>query len=73
MKEKEEMKNNLVGALVGLLMEDDPSLSMEEALGIVFNSETYQKIQDERTNLYVQSPGYVYSFLEHELRTGKMG
>lgn len=73
MSEKEEMKNNLVKELVSMLMANDAALSMTEAMALVFNSETYQKIQDERTRLYYQSPGYVYSYLENELKTGKLG
>lgn len=73
MSEKEEMKNNLVKELVSMLMANYAALSMTEAMALVFNSETYQKIQDERTRLYYQSPGYVYSYLENELKTGKLG
>jgi len=73
MSEKEDMKNSLVKELVSMLMADDAALSMPEAMALVFNSETYQKIQDERTRLYYQSPGYVFSYLENELKAGKMG
>ena len=37
----------------------------------VFNSDTYQKVINEQTHLYYQSPRYVFSFLEEELRIGK--
>ena len=48
------------------------SLTMEQALAIVFNSDTFQKIQNDNTHLYYQSPRYVFSFLEKELTEGKM-
>lgn len=73
MSETDEMKSYMVKELAQLLMEQDRSLSMQEALSQVFNSETYQKILDDQTRLYYQSPRYVYSFLEHELKTGKLG
>ena len=38
----------------------------------LYNSETYEKLQDERTGLYLQSSGYVYDFLQNEIRTGRM-
>lgn len=72
MSEKEEMKNDIVGSLACLLMENDPALSMEQAMALVFNSDTYQKLFNDKTGLYYQSPRYVYSFLEDELETGKI-
>ena len=73
MSEQAQMKMDLVKNLALLMVEKDPSLTMEQALSIVFNSETYQKMMDEETRLYYQSPRYVFSFLETELNTGKMG
>lgn len=73
MSESEKMKNDMVKELALLLIMRDSSLSMKEALAVVFNSDTYQKVLEDRTRLYYQSPGYVFSFLENELRTGKMG
>lgn len=73
MSEKEEMKNDMVKDLAALLMEKDNSLSMEQALSLVFNSDTYQKLLNDKTTLYYQSPRYVFSYLENELKTGKIG
>lgn len=67
------MKYSMVKDLAMLLMEEDKQLDMNQALSIVFNSDTYQKLQDDGTHLYYQSPRYVFSFLKHELETGKMG
>ena len=61
----------MVKKLSMLLMEHYTDLSMEQALNIVFNSDTYQKVLNEKTHLYYQSPRYVYSFLEEEIKTGK--
>jgi hypothetical protein len=49
------------------------SMSLKEAFDALYTSETFEKLQDCRSGLYFQSPGYVYSFLEEELLTGKMG
>ena len=73
MSEKDAMKNSMVSELATMLMEYDKQLSMEQALSLVINSDTYQKLLDDRIRLYFQSPGYVFSFLEHELKTGKVG
>ena len=72
MSEQALMKIDMVKNLALLLMEKDTTLSMEQALSIVFNSDTYQKVLNEKTKLYYQSPRYVFSFLESELTQGKM-
>ena len=73
MSEQEQMKLSMVKDLSLLLMESNLSLSMEQALSIVLNSDTYQRLQNEATRLYYQSPRYVFSFLQTELTTGKVG
>jgi hypothetical protein len=73
MREVLLMKLQVVGDLALLLIEKDPSLTMEQAMTTVFNSETYEKLMDERTGLYYQSPRYVFSYLTTELETGKLG
>lgn len=73
MNEIEEMKADLVTELANMLMSNDANISMEQALERVFNSETYQKLLDNKTQLYYQSAGYVMSYLQNELLTGKMG
>ena len=72
MSEKEQMKLDMVTNLASLLMEEQPQLTMEKALSIVLNSDTYLRLQEDQTALYYQSPRYVYSFLTNELKTGKM-
>lgn len=73
MTEKEEMKGFLVKELAKQLMANDNTLSIEQALTIVLNSDTYEKLINDATKLYYQGPGYVFSFLQTELKTGKMG
>lgn len=73
MNEIEEMKADLVTELANMLMSNDANISMDRALEYVFNSETYQKLLDNKTQLYYQSAGYVMSYLQNELLTGKMG
>lgn len=49
----------------------DFSLSMEEALRAVYNSEIFAKMNDEKTGLYFQSPLYIYSYLKAEYLKSK--
>ena len=72
MSEREQMTLDMVKNLALMLQEENPSLSMEQALSLVINSDTYQRILNDNTRLYYQSPRYVYSFLDNELKTGKL-
>lgn len=71
MNEKMEMMVDMVKNLALLLVEQNADLTMEQALSMVFNSDTYRKVMDERTHFYYQSPKYVFAFLEEEMKTGK--
>lgn len=72
MNEISEMKADMVKNLAILLMNQNKDMGMNEALAIVFNSDTYQKVMDDRAGLYYQSPRYVFSFLDNEIRNGKI-
>ena len=66
------MIEELVWELALRLM-DECGFTMKKALDTVYNSETYAKVLDLRTGLFSQSTAYVYSILETEILTGKMG
>lgn len=66
------MIEELVRELALRLM-DERGFTMKKALDTVYNSETYAKVLDLRTGLFSQSTAYVYSILETEILTGKMG
>ena len=51
----------------------DYSLSMTEALQLVYNSHLYDKVVHLDTGLYYQSEAYNYGLLKHELVYGKIG
>ena len=72
MNEQEQMKLDMVKNLALLLIYNDLTLSMEDALATVLNSDTYTRLMRDSTRLYYQSPRYVYSFLESELKTGSI-
>ena len=72
MNEQEQMKLDMVKNLALLLIDNDTNLSMEDALATVLNSDTYTRLMRDSTRLYYQSPRYVYSFLESELKTGSI-
>ena len=62
MNEISEMKADMVKELAILLMNKNKGMELNEALAIIFNSDTYQKVMDDKAGLYYQSPRYVFSF-----------
>ena len=50
------------------LLQDDYHLSTIDAFDKIYNSEIYQKLLNTKTDLYLESPLYIYSYLQDELR-----
>ena len=48
----------------------DQDLDLEEALLLFHNSETFEKLCEKQTDLYIESPAYIYKLLTEELRRG---
>ena len=65
MKRMEFLKLKLTEELVAILVEES-GCSIEQAFAKLYNSQTYAKLSDPNTKLYIQSAGYVYSLLEEE-------
>ena len=59
----------MVAKLALLLIEDGKASAMGDALDTVINSETNQRLMDDKSALYYQSPRYVYDFLLNEIVT----
>ena len=72
MNEKTEIKVDMIKNLALLLIQQNNQLTIEQALSIIFNSDTYLKIMDEQTRLYYQSPRYVFAYLNEELKNGQL-
>ena len=69
--EFQNMKEEIVKDLIACLM-DERGLTMQQAFDAVYTSCLFLKLSDPKTGLYFQSSGYVYSFLESELKTGSV-
>lgn len=70
-EQKQLMKDDLCTELAGLLI-DEYHYDPQEAIDVLYTSETFERLQDDSTGLYYQSPGYVYSFLQNELTNAKV-
>ncbi len=64
------LKDELTTELTERLMEVF-HYSMRDALDTLYTSETFERLQDDETGLYYQSPGYVFSFLVNELKKAR--
>ena len=67
-KRFEFLKLKLTEELVAILVEET-GFDINKAFDILYKSQTYAKLSDPNTKLYIQSAGYVYSVLEDELTT----
>ena len=50
----------------------DQALGLEDALLLFHNSETFDKLCEKRTDLYIESPAYICELLIEELRRGTL-
>lgn len=50
----------------------DRQMNLKQAMSSVYNSDTYDRLNDLHTGLYSQSTAYVYDYLTHELNTGAL-
>ena len=70
-EQRQLLRDELSVEIAGFLV-DDYKYSPEEAIDVLYTSETFDRLQDDATGLYYQSPGYVYSFLQNELKTARV-
>lgn len=57
--------------IVAYLMQDN-GYNLSTALKEFYNSETFAKLSDEATGLYIESSAYVYEILKEELKFGRL-
>lgn len=54
------------------LLTNEYNWDIQKAMDVLYNSETFSKLEDARSGLYYQGAAYVYSYLKNEIETGKM-
>ena len=64
--QKEFLINRIVDKLTEFLVIDS-SIGLTDALKVVYNSKVYQQLLDSESDLYVQSPSYIYELLKQEM------
>lgn len=66
-KEFDTVVRLIVAQLVGFLIEDY-HLPMQDAFDKIYNSQTYTKLQDKKTGLYLRSAAYTYEYVKKEFQ-----
>lgn len=66
----EYLRERRLAQLAALLIEKR-GLSYNDAFRELYNSDTYEKLNDPRSGLYIQSALYIYDYLENELKPSK--
>ena len=51
---------------------DDRQTDMEEAMRRFYLSDTYEKLLDEDTGLYLEGSAYIYEIFKAEFQAGKL-
>lgn len=50
----------------------DENISLENALLMFHNSETFDKLCERKTDMYIESPAYIYEIFKSEMRRGTL-
>ncbi len=64
------IKEGLTADLLEYLIVDY-NMNIQEALRFIYESDTFSKLCDPDTGLYIQSSKYIYSYLKEEIENGK--
>ena len=67
-RDKQFMIECLSEAVVQMLVEDN-GYDIPTAIHMFYTSDTFRKLEDERTGLYYQSAVYLYDMLQQELNS----
>ena len=59
----------IIRDIVGFIMNDD-KVKMDSAMNLFYNSQTFEKLHDVETGLYLNGSAYVYVFFKEECGSG---
>ena len=68
---QEFLVEGIVSDMAKWLMEER-NLSLQVALGLIYNSKTFEQLQNPATGLCTESSTYNYDLLDSELKNGKI-
>ena len=71
MTTREKLMEFITQRIIQYLVKDQ-DMEVDEAMNLVYNSIVFEKLHDEETGLYLESPLYVYDLLKNEIRNGRL-
>lgn len=71
MNKIEQLKEYIIQDVVGYIVED-ADIEYDEAMNRFYTSQTFDKLQDSQTGLYLEGSAYVYGIYQHEEKTGSL-
>lgn len=71
MNKRDQLKEYITQDIIAFLVEDR-QIDIAEAMKVFYNSETYEKILDEDTGLYLEGSPYMYEILKDEMEQGHL-
>lgn len=71
MKTSEQLVELSLREILGYIVEDS-RIEFDEAMRRFYASETFDKLLDEETGLFIESPAYVYGIFLDELKLGSL-
>ncbi|MCQ2401873.1 MAG: hypothetical protein MJ059_08140, partial [Lachnospiraceae bacterium] len=71
MTKQEQLIEYVTQDLIELIVMNQ-KVEYDEAMNLLYNSETFDKLSDVETGLYSESPAYVYGIFQGEQNFGKI-
>lgn len=71
MSKAEQLMEYSVQDIISYMVED-LKIEYDKAMEVFYNSQTFEKLQDEETGLYLESPAYVYGIFQDERNFGEI-
>lgn len=69
MEKREQIIEFLIQDIVDRIAEDQ-NIEYDEAMNKFYYSEIFEKLQDQETGLYLESPEYIYDLFKDEMNFG---
>ena len=69
--QQQEMIEYITQEVIGYLIEDN-KITMEQTMEMFYMSDTFEKLSDVETGLYLEGSTYVYELLKREFKTNKV-
>lgn len=71
MNKRDQLIEYITQDIIAFLVEAH-QIDIVEAMKVFYNSETYEKLLDEETGLYLEGAPYVYEILKDEMEQGHL-